>query len=468
MEAMNSADVAFLHFESKDTPMHIGCVFLLEKPKTNKISFFQAFKDTIIPRLESEPLFRRKLAHIPYNLFYPVWIQTDIDCNKHIHHVHLPSPGTQKQLEDCIAELHSTLLDRHFPLWEINVIEGLETEEICVYFKIHHALLDGSSALQLSEAMLDHNPAIQISSKDKISPQSEYPNKLSLLWFALKHTISQYKKNFLQLPKNFLHFLSDLRKNNNDSLFQLFATSSNKKLVVPKTAFNKAITYERTFATVSLPLDSIQSLAKEYNVFINDVLLTICSGAVRHYLSNLGELPKETLITGVPISLSKSTMMHYSNRTTMGLMSLASDIGNPFIRLQMIHDAMNSMKKNFIKNKYKLDSAIDVPLWLLCLLTILIEKTKFIDLLPSKANLIISNLPGPQEPVYLAGCKILSCFPITIVINEFGLNITMITYFNSINIGITAAKNSISDASIVAAEITASFEELCKGLEQSS
>lgn len=464
MDPMSYSDGTYLHFESRETPLHIGNLMLLQKPKIEKVPFFKLITEmaSMSSEAQSGLLFRRKLAPIPFNLFNPFWIQSDVDINQHLRHIYLPAPGSKKQLENCVAKLHSTLLDRNYPLWEIAVIEGLESGEIGVYTKIHHSLLDGAGAVNLREILLNTIP-----SSNALLPQPEHPNSLSLFLRALKqHDVAQIKL-FLGLPKLFINFLSELRKTGVDSFAQFLPTFA------PKTLFNKSITHERTVSFVSLPLDLVQFIANECNVNINEVLFTICSGALREFLSSIDNLPKETLIAGVPVSLRKSKKTtHYSNQIGTGYVSLATDIADPLIRLQVIHDAFRSLKKKVIKNKIQLNAVIDLPAfgvpWIFSGFSRIFEKTKLADYLPFVANVNMTYLPGPKEPINVAGYKILSSFPISAIYHGMGLNISMMSNYDSIDIGIIAAKNTISDASEIAERINDAFKELSKKLDKPS
>ena len=403
----------------------------------------------------------RTLATLPLQIWNPLWVQAEtVDLEHHVQHVVLPRPGTQAQLEECVARLHSLLLDRARPLWMVYIIEGLKSGQVAYYTKLHHALLDGQAAVMLGHVLFDPAPKGRRFPRGATSHVShgEHPGVGTLASTALKHDAAQYLKFIRGLP-DIVRALLSLRS---DTSAAKSASSTGTSGFAPRTSFNAAITGERGFAGVSIPLDEMKAVAAAHDAKLNDVVLALCSGALRRYLKDHGGLPREPLIAAVPISLREPGNTEYTTQATMARVSLASHIANPVRRLRAIRDAASAAKSTTGRAKAILPTdfpSFGLP-WLLHGLASIYGQRQVAELIPPLANLAISNVAGPQAPMYFAGARVVRHWPLSIVAHGLGINITVESYAGAMGFGITAAHSLVPDPARIAEYLVAAHEEL--------
>ena len=459
MKPLSGLDGLFLHLETPATPMHVGSLSLLELPANHRGDFCKAVQRLYLRRLSLAPVLSRTLAGMPLQLANPVWVQTDdVDMKYHVQRVVLPRPGTQAQLEECVGRLHSVLLDRARPLWMAYIIEGLRSGQLAYYTKIHHALLDGQAAILLARILFDLTPRgrrIPPEVSSQLSP-GEHPGLGTLAAAALQHDAAQYLKFVRTLP-DIVRTLTGLR-GDGDASAQFAGTAG----FAPRTPLNVAITGKRAFAGISVPLDQVKAIAAAHDAKINDVVLAICSGALRRYLQDDGSLPRESLLAAVPISLREPGNTEYTTQATMARVSLATDIANPVRRLRAIRDAAAAAKSATARAKAILPTdfpSFGMP-WILHWLASIYGQAMLANLVTPLANVVISNVAGPQVPLYFAGARMTRYWPLSIVAHGLGVNITVDSYAGAMGFGITAARSAVPDPRTIAGYIRAAHKEL--------
>jgi len=461
MKSLSGLDGLFLHLETPATPMHVGSLSLLQLPDGHRGDFCGSVRRLYARRLPRAPVLSRTLATLPLQVWNPVWVQADaVDLEYHIQRVVLPRPGTQAQLEACVGGLHSILLERDRPLWRVYMIEGLESGEVAYYTKLHHALVDGQAAVILGNLLYDPVPKGRRFSRAAAThaSQGEHPGVGTLASAALKHDVAQYLKFIRGLP-DIVRTLSGLRSGTGD---KASAASTGTSGFAPRTAFNAAVTDARSFAGVSIPLDQVKAVAAAHDAKVNDVVLALCSGALRRYLRHHGGLPRETLIAAVPISLRTPGNAECTTQATMARVSLASDIANPVRRLRTIRDASSAAKATTGRAKAILPTdfpSFGMP-WLLHGLASIYGRRQVAELIPPLANLVISNVAGPQAPMYFAGARVMRHWPLSIVAHGLGLNVTVESYAGAMGFGITAASSLVPDPHRIADYLVAAHAEL--------
>jgi len=459
MKPLSGLDGLFLHLETPATPMHVGSLSLLDLPANHRGDFCKAVQRLYARRLALAPVLSRKLATLPLQLANPVWVQADdVDMQHHVQRVVLPRPGTQRQLEECVGRLHAILLDRTRPLWMVYIIEGLQSGQVAYYTKIHHALVDGQAAIMLARVLFDPTPRgrrIPPEASAQVSP-GEHPGLGTLAAAAVKHDAAQYLKFVRTLP-DIVRMLTGLRSDGEASA-QFAGTSG----FAPRTPLNVAITGERGFAGISIPLNQVKAIAAAHDAKINDVVLAICSGALRRYLQDRGALPSEPLLAAVPISLREPGNTEYTTQATMARVSLATDIANPVRRLRAIRDAATAAKSATARAKAILPTdfpSFGMP-WVLHWLASIYGQAMLANLVPPLANVVISNVAGPQVPLYFAGARMTRYWPLSIVAHGLGVNITVDSYAGAMGFGITAASSVVPDPRRIAEHVLAAHAEL--------
>ena len=336
MKALSGLDSLFLHLETPETPMHVGSLHVCDLPEGYDGDFCADMKRQIAQRMHLAPLFRRRLRTLPLAIANPVWVDDGpVDLDYHVRRERLPRPGTPAQLEACVGRLHARPLDRSRPLWEAHVVEGLATGEVALYVKVHHAVLDGASGVALADVLLDRAPVPRaVPRPPRGRRAADAPGLAALAGAALSHDVAQYAKFVRHLPDLVTAVAGIVRGQRSPD-----PARPRRGLVFgPRTPLNVAITAERTFATVSIALDEAKAVAQAFEATLNDVVLAVCSGALRSYLSEHGGIPEEPLVAGMPFSLRQAGDNAYSTQATMTLVSLATDIADTVERLLAIRD----------------------------------------------------------------------------------------------------------------------------------
>jgi len=460
MKALSGVDGAFLHLETPETPMHVASLHLLDLPAGYHGDFHADVKRLMRQRIHAAPVFTRKLAPMPLQFANPVWIEDDaVDLDYHVQRVTLPAPGTPAQFEDCAGRLHSQLLDRSRPLWRLTLIDGLQSGQVGYYIKAHHAVVDGLAGVMLAQALFDVDPKPRRIPK-KAVPPGEHPGTAELAAAALRHDAGQVVKLLRHLP--------DVVK----TLTGLFGAKSEAAPAGgrlgqgfsfgPKTPINVPITGERGFAGVSVPLATLKQLAVAHEAKLNDVVMALCSGALRRYLAQHGGIPKKPLIATMPISLREAGNTEFTTQATMPLVNLHTHIADPLRRLAAIRDAADAVKAMVrqAQGVVPMDfPSIGVP-WVLHGLAELYGRTHFAGVMPVLANVVISNIPGPRVPLYAAGAHMSAYWPVSIVEHGLGLNITVISYAGAMGFGFTTARAAVPDAHRLTQALAEAFEEL--------
>lgn len=449
MDHLSGLDASFLHLETPETPMHVGSLMLLELPQGYKGDYYEDAKAMIGARLHLASAMTRKLAQMPFELAEPVWIaDDDIDLNFHVRSLTLRRPGTPEQLDMLVARLHSTLLDRSRPLWEVYIIEGLQSGQVALYTKMHHSGVDGKSGAELAKVLYDISPAIrQVAPPRRRRESGAGGYQLGvaeLLQAALTNTARQYRKAAELLPTAAKAItaagkvlLSQSRARGERSLNLGLA---------PKTIFNDSITNQRSYSTLSMPLEELKALGKRVGGTVNTIVMAICSGALRGFLKDRNLLPKESLIAAVPVSLRAEGNDEMNNQVSMVRVDLATDVDDPAERFKTIHASSEAAKA--VVRELKPVLGVDMPVtgspWLMTSLASLYGRSKLARQLPPAASVLISNVPGPAMPLYVCGARMLSYYPVSIPYHGNALNITVQSYAGSLDFGLIACRRILS------------------------
>ena len=334
MKPLSGLDSLFLHLETPATPMHVGAVHLLERPRRGG-DFLARVRRHVAQRLHLSPVFTRQLASMPLDFANPVWVRADaVDLERHVVRVTLPAPGSLAQLEAAVARLHAQPLDRTRPLWRFHVIEGLQDGGLAFYTKIHHATLDGASGVALAHALLDLAPTPRKVEGPR-RRQPDHPGLVALVGTAFRVTGSQTVNLVRQLPA-LARVAAKLLTS---------ATGFSRNLAFgPRAPFNRVIDAGRSFATASLPLAEVRRIATAQEATLNDVVLALVSGALRTYMKPRGGVPKKSMVAAMPVSLRDAGNTEATTLATMTLASLATNVADPIERLRAIQASTRAAK----------------------------------------------------------------------------------------------------------------------------
>jgi len=449
MDHLSGLDASFLHLETTEMPMHVGGLHLLELPAADHAEFADRLKRHIADRMHLAPVFHRKLALMPFELANPVWVEDDdVDLDYHIRQVSLPRPGVMKQLESYVGRLHSNLLDRSRPLWEFYVITGLKSGQLAFYTKIHHAALDGQGAMVLAQALLDTSPTPREVEPPGPREPEPAPAGSRMLAAALRATVNQCVNLARAVPEG-------VRSAVKIGLPRTIG-------MAPRTPFNTSITNQRAFATFSAPLAEVAAIGKFFDAKVNDAVLGIVAGALRRYLAEHEALPLKPLVAAVPVSLREQGNKEINNQVSMLFQRIATDIEDPSERMRMIAANGAALKDTLANARGLMPTdfpSLGLP-WLMSAAVAVYGRARLADNLPPIANLAVSNVPGAQMPLYLAGAKVLSNFPVSIVTHGLALNVTVQSHDGVLDFGIVACRRTVPDLAVLAGYFEDAFKEL--------
>ena len=459
MNRLSLVDSLFLYLETPQTPMNIASLTIF-KPTSPEPDLFARFREHTAARLDLLPSYRRRLEMTPLGIDHPVWVVDDsIDLDHHIRHVALPKPGTMEQLRALVAELHAIPLDRARPLWEYHLIEGLENGAFAVYIKLHHSDMDGIAGMSTLDVTYDFSPdgGPAPPPRKGISSTAEPADFLELTSTAIADFIRQGYRTLKSLPdaartlaKAAPHFSRDAR------FLASYARGT------PRTPFNVAISAHRVYATCSLSLAEVKKVAKSRGATINDLVLALSAGALRRYLIEHNALPKTPLIAGVPASLRAPGDTKLDNQVVFSVSRLPTDVPDPLPRLAAARVAAQEAKNLFadIRDLLTTDvSILGAPL-IITALARLMASTRAYNVLRPFFNVVISNVPGPREPMYCVGAPATHYFPVSIPFHGCALNITVQSYLDQLDFGLIACSEVVPDAQRIADYIAEDFEAM--------
>ena len=447
MKKLGGIDASFLYMETPETPMHVAGLTFVELPAGYSGKFYEDYKAHIGRRMHLVPIFSQKLVPVPFEIDHPVWVDDpEVDLDYHIRHLVLSAPGSMEQLEELVGRLHSNFLDRSRPLWEFYVIEGLQSGQVAIYTKMHHAAVDGGAGMALNSAMYDLTPEPRKVEEPpaKLRTASKQLDPAQLLGSAYTNFLNQQIKAIQAIPDVWKTIASLATPVPGAPLLPQVAQ---QVLIAPKTRLNGTITSQRIYAARSMPLAEAKRIAKSTGATLNDVVMAICGGALRRYLEERHDLPEQPLVAFVPVSLRQPGNTDTNNQVFGMMCSLATNVADPIERLKAINASSSSAKQvtGKIKDAAPRDFALFGAPYLLQGLIGLYGRSKIADQLPPAANVTISNVPGPQTALYLAGAKLLTLYPVSIPAHGVGLNITVQSYCGALDFGFTACRRTVPD-----------------------
>ena len=478
-QQLSGIDASFLYLETPETPMHVAGLTYFQLPEGFEGSFYRHFRRFFESRLHTIPIFSKRLAPALYDLDHPGWVDDpDLDLDYHLRETTLPAPGSEAQLEEVIARLHANTLDRSRPLWQFYIITGLANGQGVLYSKVHHAAVDGGAGMAINKALYDvtatpremppppSKPAVAKpapSSPTAVDPVKGIADIMSnmmrqqlKMWEAAPQIMNAMTDAFLAKPGEMPKALGTLQ-----SLVSQLPT-----LDAPRTPFNATITRERSYAARTISLSDAKAIAKASGAKLNDVVMAVCSGALRRYLQEKGQLPDKPLIAGVPISLREPGDTRQNNQVSGMLCQIATDIADPAERLAAIVKSSSQSKQlaGTFRDAVPQDFAfVGAPI-LLQLVMLVYGRSGLADRLPMPMNVTISNVPGPPMPLYCAGAKVTALHPVSIAAHGAALNITVQSYMDALNFGLTADRRAVPDVGRLGDYLVEAADELKKAV----
>ncbi len=438
--ALNLLDASWLLVESQATPMHVGALMPFSLPDDAPADFVGRIMAEFRAARAVQPPWNRRLRSPKMKGLVPLWTEVDeIDLEHHVRHSALPAPGGERELGQLIARLHSQPLDLTRPPWELELIEGLEGGRFALYAKVHHSLMDGIAGVKLlmramaaDPAASRHLPPFWAVAPERARKRREpAPATVAQIATELLDTVRLQAGSMPDIARAFGSMLGAIR--NKDDVLQIpFDT--------PSSIINGRIRGQRRFATQRLELARIRALAKAADTTLNDVVLALCGAALRRFLLELGELPDKPLTAGIPASVRPIDDDGEGNAITFIISTLGTDIDDPCERLQAIRASTRRAKQH----------VQSLPRQAMLQYTLLLMAPYMMSLVTGVGgrtrpmfNVTISNVPGPEQPLYFRGARLEATYPVSLVTHGQALNITCQSYAGFLHFGFTGCRDSL-------------------------
>lgn len=442
---MMPTDSVFLLGESREHPMHVGGLALYEPPAGADQGFVREFYDRLVAQQDFQPTFLKRPATFFGGIANLAWsYDNDLDIDYHVRRSALPSPGRVRDLLELTSLLHSSLLDRHRPLWEAYVIEGLKDGRFAVYTKMHHALIDGVSALKLMQRSLSPDP----DDREIRAPWGLRKPKRKSVPSSPLSTLKRAAGGVVALAPSTVSL----------ARAALFEQRVTLPFGAPRTMLNVKIGGARRCAAQSWSVDRIKNVKKAAGVTLNDVVLTMCSGALRYYLLEQNALPDTPLVAMVPVSLRKEHEADAGGNLVGAILcNLATDIEDPARRLEIVSESMRNNKKVFSElPRFQALALSAMNMGSLALAAV----PGWVSSTSPPFNLVISNVPGPHEQLYYGGARLDGSYPLSAIVDGQALNITLVSNGANLDFGLTGCRRSVPHLQRLLAHLESSLKDL--------
>jgi diacylglycerol O-acyltransferase len=461
VERLTGLDASFLYNETPTLHMHTLKYTVLDVSTVPGGYDFERFRHELDRRLHLLPPFRRRIVQVPGQLHHPVWIEDpDFDLGYHVRRMGVPAPGGREQMDQVIADIASWPLDRSKPLWEIWMLEGLEGGHVGFLAKIHHAVADGvAAAAMLANVMastaedVDPPPPVQPWRPEPI------PSRSRLLIDALR----DFVLGLLRLPGLLRRTVDGMKRVSAHRKSAEIATPR-PILDTPNTPFNGSLTPHRSFATSTLALGDVKEAKAAFGVTINDIVLAMVAGSLRAWLDKRGALPDRALVAGVPVSTDDPDAIKRlgGNKVSNMFTTLATDIEDPVSRLHAIHDVTSAAKEmhNILGADMLADWSEYTPPRPYSWFMRQYSRFGLAERHRPPINLVVSNVPGPREPLFVAGARMEGIYSVGPILEGIGLNVTVWSYCDQLNVGVIACREHISDPHEITDGMADALDEL--------
>jgi diacylglycerol O-acyltransferase len=471
MQQLSGLDAAFLAMETSAVFGHVGSVCVLDPSTSPDPLTLDRLTRTVESRLHLIPPFRRRLVEVPFGLDQPYWIEDPgFDIEYHVRELALPAPGDDKQLAEQASRLHARPLDRRRPLWELYLIHGLEGGRKAIYSKVHHAAIDGVSGNDILGALLDQSPEGRPEAEPPPWECDDEPSAVSMLLRSAVsltgHPLRAARMTY-GLARAVPTLASSPARPHLPVVDRLLGRDSkvvlgSPRLRAPATPFNRSVSPHRRWAFISLPLSEVKQAKDAAGVTVNDVVMALSAGALRRWLLDHGALPDAPLVAAVPVSVrSEAQKGTLGNRVSMMIAPIPTNVADAAGRLAACHQAMRAAKEQH--GALPADMLADVAQFAMPALAgqaaRLAARTRLLERV-NPFNLIISNVPGPNVPLYYAGAELVAYYPLSAIADGQGLNITVMSLAGKLHFGVIADRDLVPDVDVLTGYLADELAEL--------
>ncbi len=465
MQQLTGLDSAFLYLETETSPMHIGGVSIFDADTPDGPFNMEKLKELVKSRLHTSRAFTQKLTDVPLNLGKPYWIEDpDLDIDLHVEKTQLPEPGGMKELRALVAWELAQLMPRDRPLWQLLVVEGLNSIEnvkpgsLAIISKVHHAAIDGVSGSEMMSALFDPSPKPREMPQPPMRTPEPGPSRLRLL--------AEAGKGLVPGAKEVGGAVSDTLK----GVIRSGATWAFERVepppipfTAPRCVLNGKASKDRVWDCAHLDFGRIKAIRGKVSATVNDVVLALCAGALRQYLNGRGELPEKPLVAMCPISVrSEEQRGSMGNQVSAMLVSLATDLDDPGERLAKIMSSAYDSKvyNRAVGARTLTDAGNIVPFSVAGAAARLYTRMHLADRHRPVFNVVVTNVPGPQIPLYVAGARLRAHVGMGPIFDGMGVILPVFSYDGRISIGVTSCPEIMPDPEVFTAGFLPALEEL--------
>ena len=432
MKRLTALDLVFIYLEKRNQPLHVAYLTLLRPPADAAPDFSRKLVERLRSYATPQPPFNQRLEG---RLGAGHWVtDPEFDINQHVVHLALPQPGGMNELLAMVSRMHANHLDRAYPLWRTYVIEGLEGGLIATYSKVHHAVADGVAGTRLTLRSMSSDPTAILPPPWAVPPQGR--RERSSLFAAPVANALRIAEGIGGLIGSIPAIRRELRRSRRE--IESRHPDCISGVAAPATILNRPISASRRYLARSYSLTRAKAASRVLGCTVNDVVLAMCSHALRRYLQDLGALPATPLIAGVPMS-TRRDRSDVGNQIAFLLANLGTHLADPELRLRAIRGSVDHSKRRFAGMKASEIVGYGVATMAPGLANMLIHpqggRLAF--------NLVISNVPGPRSPLYWQGCAVEGMFPVSVLTDGMALNITASSRADVLDFGVLACRRSL-------------------------
>lgn len=464
MQRLSGLDASFLYLETRSQLMQVIGLMELDPSTVPGGYRFPRLRDELERRISAMPAFRRKLDNSLLNIDHPVWIEdADFDIERHVHRVAVPAPGGEIEVAELCGHLAGQTLDRGKPLWELWIIEGMSDGKVAAMLRMHHASTDGVTSAEMLAQLCTLTPEAPDLDSDKMAETAGPSSRTTMaVTGALNYFVQRPIAMAKLVPGTVGVPVGWLRRSRSNSAMPA-------PFQAPRTRFNAPITPHRSIALTQLSLEDVKRVKNRFGVKINDVVLAITGGALRTYLQSHDELPEQPLVAMVPVSVhgadESALVTGGTNKVTGMFTRLPSDLDDPVERIERAASMTRTSKEHHAEIDANMlrGWAQFAPGTTMSTLMKLYGDRRMAMSHPPIFNVLVSNVPGPDFPLYFLGARVASVYPLGPIFHGLGLNITVFSADGHLNVGIVACTDQTPDVWAIA---HAFDEELKQLLEQ--
>ena len=468
MRQLTSLDAQFLALETPRVFGHVSGLAVYDPSTAGGSLTSEDMCRLVGERIHLLPPFRWKLAEVPFGLDHPYWVEDkDFDLDFHIRETAVPPPGDDRQLAELVSRVVARPLDRSRPLWELYVIQGLEGGRVATLTKIHHAVVDGVSGAEILSILLDLDPNGRDLPHGTVQHLGEdQPSQLEMLGRGVANLPLQPVRALAKLPQTVpnLAAIPGVQQvpgaraiaRATDRARRFVSGSQDGEILgridpvtVPRTRFQAPVSAHRRFSFGQLSLDRIKAIKNELGITVNDVVVGLVATGMRQWLLDRDELPDEPLVAMVPVSVrTQEQMGTFGNRVSAMFVPIPTDVADPRERLMAAHEILKGAKDRHKALPASLlqDATQFVPPAVFARATRVVTQLAAMPRVRPALNLVISNVPGPREPLYCAGATMVANYPVSVIAEGVGLNITCMSYLDHVDFGIVVDREQVDDA----------------------